>query len=90
MIISEDDCLALLSYVSKNRNEAQSLRILEEETGVPREYIRVAIHEAQCCLDSDLSEVAERYGFEFKIFRGWNTKSKNSKRIIDVVKRGYY
>jgi len=88
--MNEDDCLALLSYVSKNRDKPQSLRILEEETSVPREYIREAIHAAQYCNYSDLSEVAERYGFEFKIFKGWNTKSKRDKRIIDVVKRGYY
>lgn len=88
--MNEDDCLAILSYVSKNRDGPQSLRILEEETGVPREYIREAIHQAQYCLDSDLSEVAERYAFEFHIYKGWNSKSNKKKKIIDVVSRGYY
>lgn len=89
MSSAEDNCLALLSFVSKHRNEYQSLRSLEEATGIPREYLREIIHEAQYSLCSDLSETAERYGFQFHIYPQWNTKSKRPKRIIDVVRTGY-
>jgi len=86
--MNEDDCLALLSYVSKHRNEPQSINQLSEEIGIPVSSLREMIIEAEELRDhSYLSEVAYKYGFDFKIYKGWNARGHHKRNVIDVVKR---
>jgi len=86
-----DDCLVLLSYVSKNRDKFQSLRILEEETGIPLGNLYELLNEAEETINSSLHHVACTYGYGFKIFKNWRNKDPTFKKmIIDVEFTGRY
>ena len=77
-----DDCLCLLSYVSKHRGEWQTLLGLAEQTGIPRKNLSEIIKEAALDkYESLLWGVARRYGYDFCILNG-------AGRIIDVECRG--
>lgn len=77
-----DDCIALLSYVSKHRNEWQTIQGLAEKCGIPRLNLRMIIIDADMNkTESLLWGVAVRYGFLYRILHRVGS-------IIDVVYEG--
>jgi hypothetical protein len=83
--------LALLAHVAEHPEGTQSLRRLSDETGVPVRTLRRLIGEAELgSRDPEtgggppvLEIVACRYGFSFRLHRGWH-ELRGRSRIIDV------
>lgn len=78
-------CLALLSYVSKHREDFQTVYGLAEQCGIPRRTLREILAEAkEQKYNSLLYHVARNYGYEFIVLE------KTQGRVIDVEARGPY
>lgn len=79
----EDDCLCLLNWASKHRDDRQTYRSLEASTGIPRSVICTLIAEAEeDPYGSSLTRAAYKWRFE------WRIKTKDGK-ILDAEYRGY-
>lgn len=78
-----DDCIVLLAYVSRHRDEEQSIRLLADRCGIAESTL---YHMLTDCLDV-LEAVAECYGYRVHIYRNRNARSQYDRgRIIDVEK----
>ncbi len=79
----ENDCLSLLQYASKHRDEPQTLASLSEATGVPTSMVFRLIAEAEADpYGSSLTRAAYKFRFE------WEIKTKEGK-LLDAEYRGY-
>lgn len=82
-----DDCIVLLEWACRNGDRMVSLSIIEEETGIPDDTVRVILNEAMRYRgDSLLAGVASCYNFDYYIFPDWNKEKRyeRKKRIIDA------
>jgi len=78
-----DDCIVLLAYVSKHRNEPQSIRILADACGI---HERTLFHILTDCR-STLLRVAHAYGYAVFIYPERRAKNQFDRgQIIDVEK----
>lgn len=78
-----DDCIVLLSYVSKHRDEPQSLRILSEATNVP---VMTVVHLLTDCQEV-LRHAAETYGYDVWVADSFPAKCQfDRSKLIDAVK----
>jgi len=83
-----DHCIALLSWVSKNRDVGQTFRSLSEATGIPERTLRDILDDAvEDSLDCMLREVADDFGYQYYIYK--KRPKRSDKKIIDVVKRSF-
>jgi Zn finger protein HypA/HybF involved in hydrogenase expression len=88
-----NDSLVLLSYLSANHPENQSIRSLARAVGTSKNTLQRILVEAynrRETQDSILHRTAEKYDFEFALFNGWvdlvgNPHGK-TKLIVDAVK----
>ena len=93
-MVSINDCLALLDYVSKHRDDPQTQESLSEVTGIPQRTISDILTDDMEESDSTLSRTAYKYGFEYRIFRGRMgrgdsySRKRSHPQIIDVVYTG--
>lgn len=76
--------MALLSYVSKHRNDRQSLRVLADECGIPLGTLCVILnyhreHGKKPCY---LCITATKYNYSFVVYK------EGREQIIDVVYNG--
>lgn len=79
-----DDCICLLAYVSKHRNESQSIRTLADACGI---HERTLFHIITDCKDT-LMRVAHAYGYDVLIYPSRKARNQFDRgQIIDVVKR---
>ncbi len=79
----DDDCLCLLNWVSKHRDEKQTYKSLGEAAGVPTSVVFKLIAEAEADPHgSSLTRAAYKWHFE------WEIKTKDGK-ILDAEFRGY-
>jgi len=91
---SINDCLMLLDYVSKHRDDPQTQESLSEAIGMSQQRISEILNEDEEWGDSTLSRTAYKYGFEYKIFKGrmgrgdGYSRRKKHPQIIDVVYTG--
>lgn len=90
----KEHCLALLSYVARNRDEPQSISQLARECGIPKTSLYRILTDATIDkTHSLLYGMALQYGFEFYIYQDWNylefPSPKNVIRgmVIDVERR---
>ena len=88
-----DHCICLLSYVSRHRNEPQSITKLAKQCKIPYTTLYTILGEAYASRDNSLLRgVALNYGYDFYVYSTWNNlrfpSPKNIKgtRIIDVVR----
>lgn len=82
-------CIALLAYAEKNRFIEHSIYSLADECGIPYTSMWMILDEAyKCKTDSLLMRVAMTYGYDFKVYRGYNSSTNQYTKgiIIDVVK----
>jgi hypothetical protein len=82
--------IALLTWAAEHRNEEASITIISKETGIPRMSLAWILKDYIDRKESStIARVARSTGFDFLIYRTWNTedKYKRKKKIIDAVKR---
>lgn len=78
-----DDCIVLLAYVSKHRNEPQSIPILAERCGIPEATL---YHMLTDCQDI-LWRTAEKYGYDVYLASSFTAKCQFDRSIlVDAVK----
>jgi len=78
-----DDCIVLLSYVSKHRNEPQSRRILSDATGIPEKTLMHILTDCQ----EILWHTAEKYGYDIWVAESFPAKCQFDRtKLIDAVK----
>jgi len=79
-----DDCLVLLAYVSKHRDEEQSIRLLADRCGIAYSTLYHMLTDKQDVLIA----VAEHYGYDVRIFNRRNARCQYDRtKLIDVTKR---
>lgn len=90
-----DHCLALLSYVSKNRDEEQSVNYLAEKCGIPEPSLRMILNEfISQKVESLLFGVAMHFGYDFMVYANYYDepatnhydRRNDKKKVIDVVR----
>ena len=84
-----DDCIVLLEWACKNGDRCVSLSIIEAETGIPDDTIRMILNQAvEFGVHSRLYSVATCFGFLYHIDRAWNKENRYKPRkiIIDAVR----
>jgi hypothetical protein len=91
-----DDCLALLSYLSKEHPNDQTLNSLSDATHIPKGSLYHILEDAEVGCDRwgnppMLDMVASRFGFRYETFKGWrnNTNPQRKGMIIDATYIGY-
>ncbi len=79
----ESDCLCLLQWVSRHRDDKQTYESLAESTGVPATTIhRLIVEAVEDPCGSSLTRAAYKFHFE------WEIMDSNGK-ILDAEFRGY-
>ena len=81
-----DDCLVLLAYVSRHRNEEQSVRLLAERCGIAESTLYHMLTDCRHVLES----VAQANGYDVLIYKNRKARSQYDRtQLIDVVKHVY-
>ncbi|HPP45547.1 MAG TPA: hypothetical protein PK446_07125 [Methanomassiliicoccaceae archaeon] len=82
-----DDCLVLLAYVSRHRDEEQSIRMLADKCGIAESTLYHMLTDCRQVLES----VAQAYGYDVLIYRDRRARNQYDRgRIIDVVRHAQY
>ena len=78
-----DDCIVLLAYVSKHRNEPQSIPILSDRCGIPQGTL---YHMLTDCQDI-LRHTAEKYGYDIWVAKSFTATCQfDRSKLIDAIK----
>ena len=85
-----DDCLCLLTYVARHRQDSQTWGSLAEAANINVETLRhiidYAIEEGESSL---LAKIARKYAFSYKVNKNRSATRWRRQWIIDVVSRDH-
>lgn len=87
--VMTNDCIVLLSWACKNGDRDVSLRVIEDETGIPDDTVRYILRDATTNKQrSLLFGVSICYGYHYYIHPEWNgiENMHRKKKIISAVK----
>lgn len=79
-----DDCLVLLAYVSRNREEDQSIRILADRCGIAESTLYHMLTDCRHILEA----VAKSSGYAVHVYRHRSGVNHHQRgRLLDVERR---